>query len=341
MLTKSILTAAAAAALAAVAWTPVAQGAPFDTFVVNDEATPDDCGSLEADFSVIQDAIDAASDTTKAKKRDVILVCPGTYFENVVVDKTVILQGVGGAAVGYAIVDAAGITMRIDADGVKIDNLMIVNGTTSGNVILVGSDGNEISHNWIVGAREGILIAGQSVGNSVHHNMIEDTYDDGIDVAGSGNDIHHNTISGTGASGEGIELGYNAGDNVVHHNTLTMIGDVGIEVKSDFNDIHHNTITDSGVGEYCSNGYDCAGIHLTSRADDNNVHDNIVTGSDDNGIESSGDRNDINMNFSCDNGGNDIDILAGADNRVLGNTATFIVDGGTGTVVMNNSPCPD
>ena len=42
------------------------------------------------------------------KKRDVILVCPGEYFENVVVDKTVILQGVGGVAVGYAVTAAYG-----------------------------------------------------------------------------------------------------------------------------------------------------------------------------------------------------------------------------------------
>ena len=157
---KKLTILSAVAALAAFAWTPIAHGKPFDTFVVNDVATPDDCGSLEADFSVIQDAIDAASDTTKAKKRDVILVCPGTYFENVVVDKTVILQGVGGAAVGYAIVDAAGITMRIDADGVKIDNLMIVNGTTSGDVIRVAARPRPIAAEHVADDHRGRCCSG-------------------------------------------------------------------------------------------------------------------------------------------------------------------------------------
>jgi len=120
-----------------------------------------------------------------------------------------------------------------------------------------------------------------------------------------------------------------------------MSGGVGIQVRSDNNHIHHNTITDSGVADDCLNGADCDGIDLEVTADDNSVHDNIVTGGTQNGIQSDGDRNDIQMNFVCDNGDNDIEILATADlNRVTNNIADVIVDGGTNTVEMNNSPCP-
>lgn len=74
---KTIVSAAAIGLVAVAAST--AQAAPFDTIVVDADgmATADDCESDDAaDFSVIQDAVDDASDTTKLNKRDVILVSP-------------------------------------------------------------------------------------------------------------------------------------------------------------------------------------------------------------------------------------------------------------------------
>ena len=322
------------------------------------DATPGDCGSGEtADSSTINGAIDhpSVSDTTNLKKRDVILVCPGEYFENVVVDKTVILQGVGGVAAGYATVEAmgAGDTITIESDGVKIDNLKITRPDEFDYPVLIESSDNEISHNWISGGDDGIRIEDGADGNSVHHNIIEDTDDDGIAVLNSsGNDIHHNTITtklGDFKDGEGIGLtgGEAGGDNAIHRNTITMSAGFGIQVTSDNNDIHHNTIEDSEGGHcFMRASSHCAGIILEFFAEDNSVHNNIVTGSDDNGIESEGDRNDIKMNFVCENnvgddGGHDIEIFATADeNQVRNNTATDIVDGGTGTVEMNNSDCP-
>ena len=136
--------------------------ASFDTFVVDadGDATPGDCGSGEtADSSTINGAIALASDTTMLQKRDVILVCPGTYFENVVVDKTVILQGVGGVAAGYATVKNVGAehTITIESDGVKIDNLEIIQDSFKRPVTIESSD-NEISHNWVSGGDDGIRI---------------------------------------------------------------------------------------------------------------------------------------------------------------------------------------
>ena len=249
--------------------------------MVNDGG--DDCDSLVADYSKIQDAIDGgASDTTMLQKRDVILVCPGTYFENVVVDKTVILQGVGGVEAGYATVvnDNIDPTIKITADGVKVDYLKIIE-TAPRFTVLIESSDNEISHNWISGGDDGIRIEDGADGNNVHHNIIEETDDDGISVLdSSGNDIHHNTITtslGAFLDGEGIQLsgGDAGGDNAVHHNTITSVAGFGLLVSSDDNDIHHNTIRDSGE----------VGFRLGNAADDNSVHNNIVTGSVGNGIE--------------------------------------------------------
>ena len=54
-------------------------------------------GSGDADFTGIQEAIN------KAKEGDTIIVYSGVYHENVVVDKSVTLKGIG-----YPIVDAGG-----------------------------------------------------------------------------------------------------------------------------------------------------------------------------------------------------------------------------------------
>jgi hypothetical protein len=259
ILKKKLAIVPAIAALAAFVWTPIVQGKHFDTFVVDADgmATSDDCDSYEAaDFTTIQGAIDAASDTTNLKKRDVILVCPGDYLENVEVDKTVILQGVGGGAVGYAIVDAdgSGRPIIITADGVKIDNLKILNAEGGGPAsagVYVDSEGNEISHNWIAHhGDEGIDL--NEDGNYVHHNTIEDVKHDCVDVDSGGNDVHHNTMS---ECGRGIDISkLYASDNDVKHNMITMsvgndgdgVDGDGIRVQGDNNNIHQNTITDSG-----------------------------------------------------------------------------------------------
>jgi nitrous oxidase accessory protein NosD len=68
-------------------------------------------GSGGADFTGIQDAINNASDG------DTILVYSGIYYENVVVDKSVTLKGIG-----YPVVDANGSdsAITLTADGITL-----------------------------------------------------------------------------------------------------------------------------------------------------------------------------------------------------------------------------
>ena len=68
-------------------------------------------GSGDADFTGIQDAINNASDG------DTIIVHSGIYDENVVVDRSVTLKGIG-----HPVVDACGEgdAIRLTADGITL-----------------------------------------------------------------------------------------------------------------------------------------------------------------------------------------------------------------------------
>ena len=69
---------------------------------------------------IFQDAIN------NANLGDVIEVCSGTYYENVVVNKPVILRGVDTGG-GEPVVDASrmGSAITITADGVAVDGFVV------------------------------------------------------------------------------------------------------------------------------------------------------------------------------------------------------------------------
>ena len=75
-------------------------------------------GSGGANFTGIQDAINNASDG------DTIIVYSGIYYENVVVNKSVTLKGIG-----HPVVDASGKgdAIRLTADGITLEGFNVTN----------------------------------------------------------------------------------------------------------------------------------------------------------------------------------------------------------------------
>ncbi|NMA55357.1 MAG: hypothetical protein GX952_05430 [Firmicutes bacterium] len=113
----------------------------------------------QLNFNTIQAAIDAAVSGST------VLVPPGIYNEQIVIDKALTLTG-PDPGLGEAIIDAAGLpavpTVWIQADDVTVRRLTVRNG--AGQAIVVGSDDHLgldrvlIEHNIITGhGRAGIL----------------------------------------------------------------------------------------------------------------------------------------------------------------------------------------
>jgi parallel beta-helix repeat protein len=115
-------------------------------------------------YAGIQEAIDAAG----TRDGDTIYVNSGTYKENVVVNKSITLQGESS---GAAIIDGEGAssTVEVTADNVSISGFTLENSSTS--CILSNVSGCQVQNNSIVDNGNGILFDNCS-GNEISGNTI-------------------------------------------------------------------------------------------------------------------------------------------------------------------------
>ena len=134
----------------------------------------DDSG--EADFIGIQDAINDAS------AGDTILVYSGVYYENVVVDKSVILKGIGNP-----IVDAGGEgnAIILSVDVITVEGFNVTNSGSSwwDAGIEVISSNNNITGNNVCNMYRGIALSSCN-NNTITGNTLDD---DGIQLINSCN----------------------------------------------------------------------------------------------------------------------------------------------------------
>ena len=182
-------------------------------------------GSGGADFTGIQEAINNASDG------DTIIVHSGVYHENVVVNKSVTLKGIG-----QPVEDAngSGSAINITAEGVTLEGFTATNSgsSRSDTGIKVNSSNNTIT------------------GNNVCNNN-----GDGISLRDSSN----NTISGNNVSnnGGGICL-YDSSNNTIYFNNFINNTDNVDSYKSttiwnsplEITYIHDGTTYKSYLGNY-------------------------------------------------------------------------------------------
>ena len=272
------------------------------------EASPDII-YVPTNYLTIQEAINAAN------PGDSIFVYSGTYYENVVVNKTVLLVGEDGHS---TIIDGGGTDNVIDvtADNVNINGFTIQNSgsTDSDSGIYVISSSNNISHNTITNNRNGIylyyssgnVVSGNSVysnnwygiylyhssGDVVSGNNLYSNYNDGIYLYySSGNVISGNSVH---SNNNGINLYYSS-DNVISGNSVSN-NDCGVWIcqlssnnvisgnnaYSNYNGIYlyyssYNLVSDNNISS--NNDY---GIYLhhssTNMISKNNAYSNNLYG---------------------------------------------------------------
>jgi hypothetical protein len=199
-----------------------------------------------AGYATIQAAINAAN------AGDTVNVCPGSYIENITVNKAnLTVSSTGGAVV--TIIKAAVISSVVTLTG--------VNATVAGftlvpagsvakydigvNVAIAGNAGAQIAHNYIRGGRIGVNLGCASSGSTVYHNNVSGATETGINIdtceiapaypGSTFNSVHHNTVCG-GLFPYSIAGGQGSDFNSIHHNTARWI-----TLSGDGNIVHNNT----------------------------------------------------------------------------------------------------
>lgn len=169
--------------------------------------------NVPADFKTVQEAVNAAS------ANDTIAVGDGTYHENIVVSKPLVIRSVNGPA--HSIISAFMVrspVITITADGVTVEGMGFTGSEVSG-ITLAGVKNasvidNEATGNWI-----GITLR-RSYGNRVSGNAANQNKSYGIYLEYSNNNtVEKNTANKNGD--KGIFVSY-SNDNTINENTLNL-----------------------------------------------------------------------------------------------------------------------
>ena len=226
------------------------------TWIVDDDGP--------ADFRTIQGAINAAS------HGDTIFVRAGTYYENVVVSKTVSLVGESPAT---TIIDGNGTgpVVQITRDGVNVTDFTLRNGRgpafAYAGIELDYANQCNISGNTITASNWWGVLLQHSSNNGISRNNITNNVDGICLIDSSNNGISWNNI--TNNNSFGIGLWYSSNYNGISRNNITN-NDYGCYLTdSSNNNIAGNNIT--------NNNY--YGIYFTYVSNNNNIiyHNNFVS----------------------------------------------------------------
>jgi len=194
-------------------------------------------------YETIQAGVDAAGAGVS------VVVHSGTYFENVVVNKSLTIRSKDGPATTIVVPPNYGNAFRVVADGVTISGFTIkygvfgsgirvenANGCNIDNidagknyygVFLVGSLSAKITNSSLESNGIGIQLDGSSSGNVIYKCSIHDN-GIGVQVDGAKNEITGNDIkNNTGVKGSAIHLGAGASGNLIHFNKILNNSNAG------------------------------------------------------------------------------------------------------------------
>jgi len=218
----------------------------------------------DGNYTNIQNAIEYAS------IGDTVFVYNGTYYENIVINKAIVLEGedknttfINGSLTGDII--------HIIANGVNISGFTI---EYSGNVfpdagINISSDYNTISGNIMINNFYGMTMFSANK-NIISDNFVSNNDHCGIYMSGSSNNkIYGNIIKYHQYNGIGM---YDSTDNnMIFGNTMSNNDFCGINIRqSSNNNITQNNLVDNNIGIHNP------GDRYSNQLKDNNYSNNNI-----------------------------------------------------------------
>ena len=213
-----------------------------DIVYVDDDYTSSTPGWQYDHFDVIQDGIDAVEGST-------VYVFNGTYYENVVVDKTINLTGEDKNGV---IIDGGGVgdVVYISADFVNISGFTVTGATgenRAGIYLATGTEYCNISNNTASNNYYGICLCCSGCNNTLINNTACNNEYEGIALLYSSN---NNILKNNNASNnmDGISLYSSSEYNTLINNIASSSGQRGIYVgySSNYNTLTNNVASNNG-----------------------------------------------------------------------------------------------
>lgn len=238
----------------------------------------------------IQEAVKAAN------PGDLIRVFPGTYSENVYIDKDdislqgVVIKGEWPTLDGKKEINDA---FLYSGNGILIENFKIINYKGNG---IMGQAGNNfiIRNNWIIDSGVYGIFPQYGKNGLIEHNVLSKIADAAIYVGMCDNiDVLHNEVFDSVA---GIEIENSrhclVENNYAHNNTGGLLAFItpGLPIKTAFNIIFRNNfVVNNNHPNFGAPGSTVASIPpgtgiLIMAADDVIVENNIITGNNNTGI---------------------------------------------------------
>nr|QNO54991.1 hypothetical protein KIHMDPCI_00002 [Methanosarcinales archaeon ANME-1 ERB7] len=294
-------------------------------------------GSGGADFSVIQEAINNAS------MGDTIIVHSGVYYEQVYVNKSVRLKGIG-----YPVVAAngSGSAITLNADGITLEGFNATNSGSSGSDvgIKVTSNNNTITGNNVSNnGWNGISVDSSNNNSITGNNVCNNEYSISL------SDSNNNTITGNNVSNNkygGIYLADSSNNNSITGNTFV---NNGLRVSNSYQNTVGGNIVNGKLLVYLEDASDytvkdagqvilvnCTNITVKNldlsntdvgiglwKTENSRISNNNVSNNNCGSISlSDSSNNSITGNNASNNNGDGISISDSSNNTITGNNAS-------------------
>jgi len=257
------------------------------TFIFVPEVVDGETIDVPGDYATIQSAVNFAD------SGDIISVDPGTYYEEVVVDKPLTIGSSSGDPADTIIEGSGGDVFNVKADDVEINGFTIKSGYHG--IIQKNANGCTYENNIISYNIFGLNIEGDLqttlTGNTIQNNHIHHSYQDAFTMEyTSENIIRGNTVESNSQGGIAV---YYSDENLMEDNSLSDQS-FGFHLRGSKNNvIDDNYIYDTNKGVYLEVGSNyniivnntmiksySSGIYLATWSNSNDIYKNIVMGSE-------------------------------------------------------------